>query len=301
MWTQISGGKRLKSLREAYGKTQLVVELDASLGTGYLQRIESGRVQQPERETLERILDALCVRYSERCEVMNLFVRRNLLFARVTEPAPRLPFTIKLGTPEYPVQKAADPSGFALEIRRTGNVVFAGETTVGRIKRSLPALAEWLYRENSFPHGSFLMTGTGIVPPDAFTLQSGDEVRITIDPVGSTATFTYVVTNTGNVPIGSVVVVDDNGTAGTGDDFNPTFTGGDTNNNNLLDLTETWTYTAMRTVTAGQYTNVSTVTGNPVDFNGMDIPGDMDVTDSDPPVTTRSTPSPATTPSGGRS
>jgi hypothetical protein len=51
-------------------------------------------------------------------EVMNLFVRRNLLFARVTEPASRFPFTVKLGTPEFPSAKAADPSGFALEIRR---------------------------------------------------------------------------------------------------------------------------------------------------------------------------------------
>jgi hypothetical protein len=51
-------------------------------------------------------------------EVMNLFVRRNLLFARLTEPSSRFPFTVKLGTPEYPLEKAADPSAFALEIRR---------------------------------------------------------------------------------------------------------------------------------------------------------------------------------------
>jgi 2-dehydro-3-deoxy-D-arabinonate dehydratase len=73
----------------------------------------------------------------------------------------------------------------AIEIRRSGNVAFSGETTVGRIKRSLPSLAEWLFRENSFPHGCFLMTGTGIVPPDAFTLQRADEIRITIPPVGT--------------------------------------------------------------------------------------------------------------------
>ena len=73
----------------------------------------------------------------------------------------------------------------AIEIRRSGNVAFSGETTVGRIKRSLPSLAEWLFRENSFPHGCFLMTGTGIVPPDDFTLQPGDEIRITIPPVGT--------------------------------------------------------------------------------------------------------------------
>lgn len=73
----------------------------------------------------------------------------------------------------------------AIEIHRAGVAAFKGETTVGRIKRALPSLADWLYRENSFPHGSFLMTGTGIVPPDSFTLRSGDEIRITIEPVGT--------------------------------------------------------------------------------------------------------------------
>jgi 2-dehydro-3-deoxy-D-arabinonate dehydratase len=73
----------------------------------------------------------------------------------------------------------------SLEIRRGGAVVFSGDTTVGRLKRPLPALATWLFRENSFPHGAYLMTGTGVVPPDSFTLQRGDEVRITIEPVGT--------------------------------------------------------------------------------------------------------------------
>ena len=73
----------------------------------------------------------------------------------------------------------------ALEILRGGKVAFTGETTVGRIKRPLPSLADWLYRENRFPHGCFLMTGTGIVPPDDFTLQHGDEIKITIPPVGT--------------------------------------------------------------------------------------------------------------------
>jgi 2-dehydro-3-deoxy-D-arabinonate dehydratase len=73
----------------------------------------------------------------------------------------------------------------AIEIRRKGERVFSGETSVGQIKRPLPSLAEWLYRENAFPRGSYLMTGTGIVPPDSFTLQPGDEIRITIEPVGT--------------------------------------------------------------------------------------------------------------------
>jgi 2-dehydro-3-deoxy-D-arabinonate dehydratase len=79
---------------------------------------------------------------------------------------------------------AADTS-IAIEILRGGNAAFKGETTVGRIKRPLPSLADWLFRENRFPHGCFLMTGTGIVPPDDFTLQSGDEIRITIPLVGT--------------------------------------------------------------------------------------------------------------------
>ena len=67
------GGNRLRALREYYGRTQLDVELDANLGIGYLQRVESGKVQQPERETLERILAAVEARYTERRDVLELF------------------------------------------------------------------------------------------------------------------------------------------------------------------------------------------------------------------------------------
>jgi 2-dehydro-3-deoxy-D-arabinonate dehydratase len=73
----------------------------------------------------------------------------------------------------------------AIEIRRGGVAVFGGTTTVGRIKRPLPSLAEWLFREDTFPFGTFLMTGTGVVPDDTFTLLSGDEIRISIAPVGT--------------------------------------------------------------------------------------------------------------------
>jgi 2-dehydro-3-deoxy-D-arabinonate dehydratase len=72
-----------------------------------------------------------------------------------------------------------------IAILRNGATVFAGQTSVGQIKRPLPSLAEYLYRDNSFPSGAWLMTGTGIVPPDAFTLDHGDEIRITIEPVGT--------------------------------------------------------------------------------------------------------------------
>ena len=67
------GGARLRALREAAGKAQLWVEAEAELGTGYLQRVESGKVALPERATLERILAALEARYSERREVLELF------------------------------------------------------------------------------------------------------------------------------------------------------------------------------------------------------------------------------------
>lgn len=67
-----------------------------------------------------------------------------------------------------------------LEISRGGAVVFAGDTATSRMKRTFPDLAAWLYRELAFPHGSLLMTGTGIVPPDDFTLRRGDVIRVTI-------------------------------------------------------------------------------------------------------------------------
>jgi 2-dehydro-3-deoxy-D-arabinonate dehydratase len=73
----------------------------------------------------------------------------------------------------------------AIEIRREGGSVFSGETKISQIKRSLPSLVEFLVRDQTFPTGCFLMTGTGIVPPDSFTLRAGDEIRITLDPVGT--------------------------------------------------------------------------------------------------------------------
>ncbi len=115
---------------------------------------------------------------------------------------------------------------------------------------------------------------------------NGQDANATTGPiiaVGDTVTFTFVVTNTGTVALGAVTVVDDNGTAGdTSDDFSPTLQSGDTNSNGRLDTTETWTYLATRTVTAGQYTNTGTVNGNPVDATGADIIGVADVSDTDP-------------------
>jgi 2-dehydro-3-deoxy-D-arabinonate dehydratase len=73
----------------------------------------------------------------------------------------------------------------AIEIRRAGAAVFHGATKIDQIKRTFTDLAGYLFRDNSFPQGTYLLTGTGIVPPDAFTLQSGDEIRITIEPIGT--------------------------------------------------------------------------------------------------------------------
>jgi 2-dehydro-3-deoxy-D-arabinonate dehydratase len=72
-----------------------------------------------------------------------------------------------------------------LEIRRAGALAFSGSTTLKEMKRKPEELVEYLYRNNSFPHGCFLLTGTGVVPPDGFTLKPGDEVRINISPVGT--------------------------------------------------------------------------------------------------------------------
>jgi 2-dehydro-3-deoxy-D-arabinonate dehydratase len=72
-----------------------------------------------------------------------------------------------------------------LTISRGGTSQFEGVTSIAQMKRKLDELVEYLYRDNSFPHGAFLMTGTGIVPPDTFTLQSGDEVQIEIQPIGT--------------------------------------------------------------------------------------------------------------------
>src|SRR5688500_428452 len=72
----------------------------------------------------------------------------------------------------------------ALEIWRGGESVFHGKTSLAQMKRGLQELVDWLFRDNSFPNGVILLTGTGVVPPDDFTLQSGDDIRISIPPIG---------------------------------------------------------------------------------------------------------------------
>jgi len=69
-------------------------------------------------------------------------------------------------------------------IWRNASRVFAGETSVAQIKRTFEELARFLFRSQEFPHGAVLLTGTGIVPPDQFTLQEQDEIEIHISGIG---------------------------------------------------------------------------------------------------------------------
>src|SRR5579885_1266308 len=72
-----------------------------------------------------------------------------------------------------------------LEIARSGETVFSDAITLDQMKRSPASLVEYLFREMTFPNGCVLLTGTGIIPPDDFTLYSGDTIRITIPPIGT--------------------------------------------------------------------------------------------------------------------
>jgi len=83
-----------------------------------------------------------------------------------------------------PAGDAARTAAIELEIRRGGEVLFAGTTSAGEMRRSFEELAEHLFRELSHPAGAVLLTGTGIVPPDDLTLAPGDEVRIAVAGVG---------------------------------------------------------------------------------------------------------------------
>ena len=86
----------------------------------------------------------------------------------------------------YVPAKPIDPgTKIQLTISRNGESVFSGEIAIDRMKRKHTELVEYLFRETSFPNGVYLMTGTGIVPPDHFTLNIGDEVKITIDGIGT--------------------------------------------------------------------------------------------------------------------
>jgi 2-dehydro-3-deoxy-D-arabinonate dehydratase len=72
-----------------------------------------------------------------------------------------------------------------LEIRRGAETVFAGDTRASQIKRPFAELVHYLFRSQTFPNGAILLTGAGIVPPDSFTLEAHDAVRITISGIGT--------------------------------------------------------------------------------------------------------------------
>ena len=72
----------------------------------------------------------------------------------------------------------------SIAIERGAKRVFQGETSLGQIKRRFEELVAYLFRSQTFPHGAVLLTGTGVVPPDGFTLQAGDRVHINISGVG---------------------------------------------------------------------------------------------------------------------
>jgi 2-dehydro-3-deoxy-D-arabinonate dehydratase len=81
----------------------------------------------------------------------------------------------------------------SIVIRRGIRTEFSGETSVGQLKRSFGELGEYLFRSQSFPHGAVLLTGTGVVPTESFTLQSGDEIEIEISGIGRLRNRTAVV------------------------------------------------------------------------------------------------------------
>ena len=84
---------------------------------------------------------------------------------------------------EKPLDRAA--TKIALTIKRSKKTVFSGETNVDQMARRFEDLVSWLFRENDIPAGAFMLTGTGIVPPDDFTLHDGDQVSIEITGIGT--------------------------------------------------------------------------------------------------------------------
>lgn len=82
-------------------------------------------------------------------------------------------------------QDLPSETGISIEVVRAEQLIFQGDTLLSEMKRSCQELIGYLTRECSFPHGCYLMTGTGIVPPSDFSLLPGDETRITITGIGT--------------------------------------------------------------------------------------------------------------------
>lgn len=72
-----------------------------------------------------------------------------------------------------------------VQISRSGSVVFRGETSIGQIKRTFAELSDYLHRSQEFPNGAVLLTGTGVVPGDDFTLAAGDTISIQVSGIGT--------------------------------------------------------------------------------------------------------------------
>ena len=107
----------------------------------------------------------------------------NLLYLPQAKTYPRscaLGPWIVLGTPETQAREWE----IRIAIQRAGENVFTGETSVGQIKRQFAELAGYLFRSQDFPHGAVLLTGTGIIPPEQFTLNEGDVVDIEVSGIG---------------------------------------------------------------------------------------------------------------------
>jgi 2-dehydro-3-deoxy-D-arabinonate dehydratase len=100
-------------------------------------------------------------------------------------------FSASLG-PCLWVRELPPPSDTGIHLQILRHKVFAYEqsVTLGQMKRKHEELAAWLFKETLFPYGTYLMTGTGIIPPDEFTLQPGDEVIIRIDGIGELCNIT---------------------------------------------------------------------------------------------------------------
>lgn len=84
-----------------------------------------------------------------------------------------------------PASPISPETNIHITIERANKLVFDATIQLNRMKRQLPELASWLFREMNFPEGCFLMTGTGLVPGNDFTLHAGDIVAITIDGIGT--------------------------------------------------------------------------------------------------------------------
>jgi len=107
----------------------------------------------------------------------------NLLYlpqAKIYDRSCALGPWITLGSPEA----VAREWRVRITIHRASRRAFAGETSVGQIKRGFEELTGYLFRSQAFPHGAVLLTGTGVVPPDSFTLQAQDVVEIEISGIG---------------------------------------------------------------------------------------------------------------------